>query len=273
VNNLKLLEKQIANHYQFKRIDEYDKVYLTDLSDIHIGHKGFDEKTFKQTIDIISKFPNFLVMLGGDSFNHASKGSKSSAFEEKFTPREQVIELERLIQPIKNQIIGKIDGNHDGTRGIDFNDFSISEWFCARTDIKYFREYALFHFTLGENAYTHFFHHRNGSTGNNMNVSKMQQKGAEWRTDVVWGEHTHKRHWASEVYVDIDLRNQKPIIREQHFVNANTFLSWSGYAIDQGYRINKTGINVVEMTGGTSKKRNVRVMDLDMFLQLNKDKL
>jgi hypothetical protein len=269
-NNFKYLEKEISEHYMVKKYDKHDKIYFTDLSDLHVGHKGFDEESFKKTVSIIAKHPNFFVFLGGDSINHANKGSKSSQFEESMSPREQVLYLEQLITPIKNQIIGKIDGNHDGSRGREFNDISPMEWFCDRNSIKYLKEYAIVQFSVGGRySYTHYLHHRSGSSGKNMNVSKMQSKGEEFRCDVIWGEHTHKRHWASEIYVEIDTRNQMPIIREQYFVNANTFLNWSGYAIDFGYRINKTGINIVEMSGNTPNKR-MRVLDMDTFIELNK---
>lgn len=269
-NNLKKLEKELAEHYMFRRFDQFDKLYFTDLSDLHVGHKGFDEQAFKNVVNVLSQYPNVLVFLGGDSINHANKGSKSSQYEENLTPREQILHLEKLIQPIKHQIIGKIDGNHDGSRAKEFNDISPTEWFCDRNHIRYFKEYAILQFSLGDNAYTHYIHHRSGSSGKKLNLNKLQEKGEEWRCDIIWGEHTHKRHWASEIYVDIDLRNQKPVIREQYFVNANTFLSWSGYAIDFGYRINQTGINIVEMTGGRSRNRKVRVLDLETFQEINK---
>jgi predicted phosphodiesterase len=267
-NNFKQLEKELAEHYLFRRFDDLDKLYFTDLSDIHIGSKGFDEESFKKTVDIISRYPNFLVFLGGDSINHASKGSKSSPFEDNLTPREQVLYLEQLIKPIKNQIIGKIDGNHDGTRAREFNDISPMEWFCDRNAIKYFKEYAIIQFSVKKYSYTHYIHHRSGSTGKGMNLNKMQSKGEEFRCDVIWGEHTHKRHWGSEIYVEVDTRNQKPLIREQYFVNANTFLNWSGYAIDFGYRVNKTGINIIEMSGNQANKK-MRVMDMETFLDIN----
>lgn len=267
-DNIKRLEDELAEHYMFRRFDDLDKLYFTDLSDLHIGHKGFDEQAFVKTVDIISRYSNFLVFLGGDSINHASRGSKSSQFEENMTPREQVLYLEKLIEPIKNQIIGKIDGNHDGTRAKDFNDISPMEWFCDRNDIRYFKEYAIIHFSLAKYSYTHYIHHRSGSTGKGLNLNKMQSKGEEYRCDFIWGEHTHKRHWASEIYVEVDTRNQKPVIKEQYFVNANTFLNWSGYAVDFGYRINKTGINIVEMSGKTMA-RKIRVLDLETFLDIN----
>lgn len=266
-NNLKMLEEQINQHYKHFEI-ETDKLYLVNLSDIHVGSKGFDEKTFKKTIDVLSQIKNVMVILGGDSINHANKGSKSSQFEETMTPREQVLHLEKLIQPIKNKIICKISGNHDATRSKEFNDFSLMEWFCDRNRIPFFDEYALLQFSIGDCAFTSFVMHKTGATGKNLNVGKLQQFGEMWRCDIIFGEHSHKRHYGSEVYTDIDLRNRKAIVREQWYINTNSFLNWSGYAVENGYRISKTGCNVVELTGGRCTKRNIRVIDLETLARI-----
>ena len=275
-NNIKKLEADLAGHYAYIRADA-ERIFFTDLSDIHIGHKGFDAEAFEATIQVIQSIPNFFVFLGGDSINHANKGSKSSQFEEDMTPKEQIkgkFENGKLVkkgllqylEPIKDRIIGKIDGNHDGTRSQEFNDISPMEWLCDMLNIRYFGDMAILQFSVGKNAYTHFLHHISGSTGNNLNLAKLQKKGEEFRVDVIWGEHTHRRHWASEVYVDIDLRNKKPVVREQFFVNASTFLSWSGYAKTKGYRINKTGINIIEMSGLQGGRAIKIYSDIPSFL-------
>jgi hypothetical protein len=258
---MKMLEKQIASHYHQIEV-ESDRCYFVDLSDIHVESKGFDERTFKKTIDILSKLPNCYVLLGGDTFDGAVKGSKTSPFETRMSPREAVLYFEKLIEPIKHKIIGKIDGNHDATRSKEFMDFSINEWLCDRNNIPYMREYALLHFSVGKCAFTVHAHHRSGSTGKKVNFGKPQSVGEEWRCDVILGEHTHRKNWAKELYVDIDTRNRKPVIRSQYFVNTNSFVSWHGYAIEQGYRINETGCNVIEFIGGRSENRDIRIHDL-----------
>lgn len=279
-DNIKRLEKELANHYVCVEVDA-DRVFVTDLSDIHIGHKGFDAEAFENTIKVIKETPNFYVILGGDSINHANKGSKSSQFEENMTAREQILGqfegkklvrkgLLQYLEPIKDRIIAKIDGNHDGTRSQEFNDISPMMWFCDKLGIPYFGDLAIIQFSLPSNAYTHYVHHISGSTGKKLNLNKLQERGSEFRVDVIWGEHTHRRHTGKEVYVDIDLRNRKPVVREQYYVNAGSFLSWSGYAKTKGYSLGVTGCNVVEMSG-VRGDRNIKVYEgLRSFLDANK---
>jgi predicted phosphodiesterase len=269
-DNLRETQEMLANHYKHIKVDA-DRIFYTDISDIHLGHKGFDTKTFDNLIEVIQSIPNFYVFLGGDTINHANKGSKSSPFEENMTPREQIkgqYEYGKLtrkgiiqyLEPIKDRIIGKIDGNHDGTRSQEFNDTSPGEWMSDLLGIPYFGDLALIQFSVRKNAYTHFHHHITGSAGKKINLNKLQEKGEEWRCDVIWGEHTHRRQWGSEYYVDIDLRNQKPIIRKQYFLNTNSLLGWSGYAKTKGYRLGITGIKVIEMSG-LKNNRYIRVYD------------
>lgn len=269
-DNRKDLESMLSEHYIHVEC-EADKVFYTDISDIHIGHKGFDAKNFEKIIEVIKETPNFYVFLGGDSANHANKGSKSSPFEENMTAREQYKGqyengqlvrkgLFQYLEPIKDRIVGKIDGNHDGSRSQDFNDISPNEWLCDTLGIKYCGDLALVHFTINKNAYTHFHHHITGSTGKKQNLNKLQEKGEEWRCDVIWGEHTHRRQWGWENYIEIDLRNRKPLVRRQYYINCNSMLAWSGYAKRLGYRIGLTGIKVIEMSGVRNNKY-IRVYD------------
>ena len=260
----KKIEQDLKKHYTHHRFDE-NKIYLVDFSDIHIGHKGFDSEAFSKAIELVKRTPNMYVFLGGDSINHANKGSKSSQFEENMTPREQIKALAKYLEPIKDRILGKIDGNHDGTRAQEFNDISPMEWLCDMLNIRYFGDLAILQFVVGHNAYTHYFHHISGSTGKKMNLNKLQEKGEEFRCDVIWGEHTHRRHYGSEIYVAVDLYNKKPMVREQYFVNAGTFLNWSGYAKTKGYRINKPSCNIVEMCG-IKGKWGIKVHELANFI-------
>jgi hypothetical protein len=279
-NNIKKLEKELTEHYICVEADA-EKVFVADLSDIHIGHKGFDEKAFEATLKVIEETPNFYIILGGDSINHANKGSKSSQFEEDMTPKEQILGkydgkklvkkgLLQHLEPVRHKIICKIDGNHDGTRATEFNDISPMIWLCGMLQIPYLGDLAIVQFSLPNNAYTHYIHHISGSTGKKLNLNKLQDKGSEFRCDVIWGEHTHRRHTGKEVYIDVDLRNRKPIVREQYYVNAGSFLSWSGYAKTKGYSVGITGCNIVEMSG-IKGDRYIRIYEgMRNFLDANK---
>lgn len=258
MDNTRLLEKDIAAKFETIRISD-QKAYFTDISDLHIGHKGFDEQSLEQLIKIIKKTPNFYIFIGGDSTNHANKGSKSSQYEEYMSPRCQIKGLyengklirkglKQFFEPISDRIIGAIDGNHDGTRLREFNDMSATEYFCDISGVKFFGEFAFIEFIVNRNSYTHFIHH-SGSKGKKQNLNALQDRALNFNADVHWGEHTHKDLYGRDVVIDFDRKNKKPIVRDRLYINSSSYLSWSGYAVRKLYSPNKTGVKIIEMSG------------------------
>lgn len=279
-NNVKQLEEDLNSHFIRKEFADVDKLFLVDLSDVHIGSKSFDGESLKNTLELIKNTPNFYIILGGDTINHANKGSKSSQFEDDMTPKEQIIGQVKgdkvikpgavqFFEPVRDRILCKVDGNHDATRAKEYNDITPTEWLCSLLKIPYMRELALLSLQVGKHNYTAFIHHISGSTGKKINLNKLQELGEQFRADIIFGEHTHRRQYGSEIYVDFDSKTHKPVIREQYFVNANSFQGWGGYAKEKGYRINKTGANIVEL-GGVGNRRYIRVyQSIEDFIELN----
>jgi hypothetical protein len=274
-DNQKELEKQLQEHYKHLRFD-HQEIYLSVFSDIHAGHRGFDHKTFQNSLNYIKNIPNFYVFLGGDSANHANKGSKSSQFEENMTPDEQYygqFEDGKLIRkgllqyltPIKDKIIGKIDGNHDGTRAQEFNSMSPNKQFCKEIGIPYFGDLALFQMSVGHNSYTTYHHHISGSGGKRPNVNKLMDIAQGWWFDLIFGEHTHQRHWGYKPYAIIDQKHKKVRVRKQYFVNTNSMVAWSGYAKTKNYGLGLTGFNVVKLSG-TKNDHSIQVFEFKEFV-------
>lgn len=261
--NIKRLERENEHHFISIPVNA-DRVFFTDLTDLHVGHYGFDEVALTNFVNVVKNVPNFYVFIGGDSTNHANKGSKSSQFEEYATPREQIKGkyeygklvrkgLIQLLEPIQDRIIGIINGNHNGTRLQEFNDMSAAEYYSDLTGVRYFADYAFIEFVVGKdkshrNSYTHFIHH-SGSTGKNKNVGNLMQRGIYFDADVHWGEHTHQDPFARIPVITFDRYNKKPLVRQKLYINGNSYLSWSGYAKAKLYPPNITGAHILEMSG------------------------
>lgn len=259
-DNKKLLEQELSQHFVSIRVNS-DVAFFTNLTDLHVGHKGFDRQALKNFVEVVKSVPNFYVFIGGDATNHANKGSKSSQFEEDMTPREQIKGkweygrlvkegLIQLLEPIQDRIIGISDGNHNTRRLKEFNDMSAAEYYADLTGIRYFGPLAIIEFVVGpgKNSYIHFIHH-SGSTGKRKNLNALQDRVWNWEADVHWGEHTHKNHFGRDVVISFDRKNKKPLIRDRLYVNGNSYLSWSGYAKDKLYAPNRTGATIIEMSG------------------------
>jgi len=126
-----------------KEIINYDTAYIVPLGDIHLEDKYFTEKSeekLKEQIDWVKKRKNARVFLTGDIFNVATRASKTSPFSinkkllNKYGGDQMAYALD-LFNPIKKQIIGAIDGNHE-QRTLDFNNRSWTTELCGKLSTK-----------------------------------------------------------------------------------------------------------------------------------------
>lgn len=262
LDNRKKLREEIKQHCISIKVPDANRVYFANVTDIHVGHKGFDLEALEGLVEVVKNTPNFYIHIGGDASNHANKGSRSSQFEENMTPREQIKGqfeggklvrkgLIQIFEPIRDRIVGITDGNHNTTRLKEFNDMSSAEYFADLFGIPYLGEIALIEFVVGKrkHSYLHFIHH-SGSTGKKKNLNALQDRALNWEADVHWGEHTHKDHFGRDTVIKFDRKNKTPYIRDRLYINGNSYLSWSGYAKAKLYAPNTTGARIVEMSGG-----------------------
>lgn len=204
-----------------------------------------------------------------------NKGSKSSQYEENMTPKEQYYGqfdlmtgrlvrkgLTQFVEPIKDRVPFKIDGNHDGTRAKEFNDIPPSEQWCKEMGIRYMEDLALLQLSVGFNSYTSFHHHISGSTGKKQNLNKLQDLGSDWWFDIVWGEHTHRTLQGNKPYITLDRKHKKVKVRKQYYINSNSMAGYGGYAKNKGYSPGITGFKVVKLSG---KKQDPHITVFDTF--------
>ncbi len=112
-----------------------ESAYLLVIGDLHLEDPFFTEKSEKKIrgyVDWVKKHPNARVFLNGDIFNVATRKSVTSPFG--VNPRVANYESEYdyaldIFGPIRNQIIGANDGNHE-QRTIDFSNDSKTLTLC-----------------------------------------------------------------------------------------------------------------------------------------------
>jgi len=86
-------------------------IYL--LGDMHCGHENFMEDECREMVDYISKRPQNGVILLGDLTENVIVGSKGSFYELAIpSPQKQRERIQEILEPIKNQILCSVDGNH-----------------------------------------------------------------------------------------------------------------------------------------------------------------
>ncbi|MDP2693130.1 MAG: hypothetical protein Q8O88_05850, partial [bacterium] len=115
----------------------HSKADLIPLGDMHLGDEYFTKKSLfklKGYIDWIKQNPHSRVVLTGDIFNVATRTSKTSPFSRNWI-EDEVDYAVTLFEPIKKQIIGAVDGNHEN-RLLEFANYSLTKELCYKLSTK-----------------------------------------------------------------------------------------------------------------------------------------
>jgi hypothetical protein len=130
--------------------DHRSVVPVIPLYDIHWEDNLCDRATFIRTVKEIAKRKAWTI-LGGDvlacNFDHSIRSMAENRGERLAV---EIANLCELLEPIKEQIVGGLDGNHEEA-GIKEGNLSLIELICDRLGIPYCGESAVISFHIGTN--------------------------------------------------------------------------------------------------------------------------
>lgn len=217
----------------------YNDAYVIPISDCHIGDKGFtknSEKKLKGYIEWVRKTPNAFIILNGDIINCATRESKSSPFDQNMDLKEQIDKAVELFKPVKDRILGAINGNHEN-RIADYSGYSPTISICDRLGVSYLGESALYVIRLGcrkdmrspRSSFTIYSHHTTGggnSIGSKMNrVGSMREVVAN--ADCYCGSHNHMLGVIHGVTQIVNETEAKIDTVRQMLVDTGGYLEWN----------------------------------------------
>lgn len=91
---------------------DLDSVRIYPIGDVHIGSAEFDVFKWTQWKRKVLSDPNGLVIMVGDILDNTLKNSKGNCYENGMNPREAKEFLYEELLPLKDRIIGAVQGNH-----------------------------------------------------------------------------------------------------------------------------------------------------------------
>jgi len=218
----------------------FNDIYIIPISDLHIGEKGFNKESrrkLKGYIDWVKKTPNAYIILNGDLVNCATRESKSSPFDQNMDLTEQIECVVELFKPVKNKILGAINGNHEN-RLSDYTGYSPMISICERLGIEYLGDSAVYIMRLGcrkngtspRLSFTLYSHHTTGggsSFGSKINrVAAMREIIAN--ADVFCGSHNHMLGAIHSVTQFINETTGRIDNIRQMLVDTGGYLEWDG---------------------------------------------
>jgi len=248
--------------------------YLYPIGDIHLGDNAFTKESMSKLmgyIDWINNNRNARCILMGDIFNVATRNSKTSPFQKYGLKDEMKIAI-NMFRPIKNKILGAIDGNHE-QRATDFMDYSPLIHFCDTLGIRYLQYSGIFKIGVGIiersknskvgdsprfNYYIYAHHTTGGGTtkGGRINrVAKLSE--IVTNADIYLGAHNHDLITSPREGFAIDRRSGKVGRFRQYYVDCGGYLGWNGsYAEQKMYPPLKIGSPKIRLSG---KEKDVKV--------------
>lgn len=93
--------------------EKFDEIEIVPFFDTHFGSKACDYNLVRSRVKYVAEKENAFALIGGDICNTALKNSKSDVYEDTLTPREQLKLAIEIFEPIKEKILGIVDGNHE----------------------------------------------------------------------------------------------------------------------------------------------------------------
>ena len=237
--------------------------WILPIGDLHVGDKAFTlegRRLLKTYIDWVKRNPNARVFLNGDIFNVASRISKTSPFDSSTSEYEEATEI---FEPIKDQIIGATDGNHEN-RMLDMFGMSPTQHLCRELKINYCKWSACVRLKVGQRPenrwgqnYFLFFHHTSGSgssPGAGLNkVVKLTE--LVQGVDVYFGSHNHQIATGAVSVFEPSMQKQEMVQKKIYFVDCGSYLTWNGsYAEQAMYRPNELGTPRVKFSGNQERK-------------------
>jgi len=221
------------------------------MGDLHVGSDGFSVSQFLAYLKYIKKHPNVRVILMGDLLEVGDLTGYLEAQESSF--KHQLTKLIGYLDPIKDQIICILEGNHEERYAREVKGaINLSRYVALELGIHKKcilpgpQKGALIVIQSGNQYYPIYVIH--GSTGAIIN-SNTQLKRMAFRTKVplIAHGHIHKYYTESYVYESVTQFNNKfyKSIYEQIWLTTGAFVKALGYAEQKSYPITKIGAPTV----------------------------
>jgi len=180
------------------------------VGDLHVGTKNFAEEEFLYTIEKIKKDKDALVVLMGDMGEYIVPDDRRFDIENihpKLNTTERQYHFVRTsLEPIKDKIIGIVEGNHDFVIKKK-SGFDIIHLLSHDFDCKYLQSMGIIKLTIGDYTYNIVVAHGNSAAttvGGHVNRLMKLVSNFEVSPDVTVMGHVHALQTICNPKLDFD---------------------------------------------------------------------
>jgi hypothetical protein len=255
-------------YYAFTLDTDFKELELPPTSDVHYGNHLFSKKHFIRHRDYIGEKPNRVTFLNGDLCESTIKSSKGDIYKQVGTVQDQWEWISEQLYPIRSQILGATDGNHED-RIYNETGISVIKEIAKNLGIPYRSEGMLLKISFGDNnnrvkgrpyVYWHYYTHGYGGARTAAaKAKKVENTSTYIHADVYGMSHDHVSNAAPVVYLIPDARTHthkengftvgKISAVRKMLVKTNAFVKWGGYAEKGGFSPSDLTTPIIIMTG------------------------
>ena len=239
---------------------DWNHAYIIPISDTHIGDPRFNEAKLQGYIDWILSRENAFTVLNGDILDAAIEGSVGDTYEATMSTNEALKYARQLFAPLRSRILGITEGNHERriTKSTSISPMDILADFL---DVPFHKDGIFLKLRFGQGAngkpicYTaYLFHGHGGGRTIGGKANNLQRMGHIVLADIYSMGHIHTALTYQDMIYVPDLQNNNMMERRRTYVSSGAFLSWGGYAQQQGYPPGRLGSARLRLDG---RKRDV----------------
>lgn len=230
---------------------ELTHVNVYPIGDLHIGSGNLDMGALDRWVKMVEGDPNAKVVIVGDMIDNGLKTSRTNSYEATMQPFEQKQFLLKLLEPIKDKILGAVQGNHEARTSIMADMYPLYD-VLAKLDIEnvYRQNMAFLKINLGQRnadrqcSYTMVLSH--GGTKNKVRNFGYAIDGM----DIFVTGHNHQPDNTFPTKLVIDSKNESVTLRGYTHITVPSFQQLGGYTLSAMYQPQShTVIPVIRLDG------------------------
>lgn len=243
-------------------LEDFKEVSIIPIADTHLGDPLFDRDKLDEVLYFVVK-NDAKIMLLGDIITAELKHTIGNIFKTKLNPQEEIEIAIDIFRPLKDRIIGIVQGNHEKRiekeTGLDVSRILALE--LGLVDF-YDPDSVLLDIKLGKNPhgkpyiYTILGFHGWGSgrkLGGKLDKAR-EGKNIVHDADVYVVGHYHSVFFGAESLRYYDKRTDKNYSLSQFIVGANGFLRYGDYSERLALLQQVCGITIINLSGRERRK-------------------
>lgn len=242
-------EHQDFNVGNIVRVNDVKDVIF--LADLHFGNKMFNREKFERIMTKIQdNKKDYWIIILSDLVETALKSIMlEGTIPSEYPINEQVNYVVKWLKPLKQQIIGSLNGNHEARLSKALNaQYSLHKAICDRLEIENLGILRVFQFFNDKEIYTGIAKHKNGSAvieGSRL-TQLLKMKKIIPNLDFYALAHSHCNQEHIEHPIRLN-KNYELIQRDSAYFYCGHMLKYGGYALEAGYAPSVNGIRVMRL--------------------------